>query len=279
MTTSFVRMMCGLAILAMCGAVAAQERLSYQQLLDQKGPALVTVKYLLQMGMPGEESEEMENEITAVMISPDGLLLCSNAQIGGPMGMMARMMGGMMRQMMGQDLRITPKDLKVFVGDATEGLPAKLLARDTDLDLAWIQIEDAGDQKFQYVDFSKGAKPALGDSILWIRRLDKQFDRVPVISEERIGGHITKPREYYVPSAMLSSQSTAVFGLPIFTAQGEIVGITVLHVSDEEVDVENPMGMMSQMFGMAEGMGGLILPAAEVVRATERAKQSTATEE
>jgi hypothetical protein len=258
--------------------VSAQENLSYQKLIEEKSPAFVTLKYLLQMGMAGEESEEMEIEITGVMMNAEGLIVCSNAAMGGPMGMVSRMMGGMMRSM-GQELRMTPKDIKVFIGDAAEGLPAKLFARDTDLDLAWIQLDAAEGKKFDHIDFSKGATPTLGESIYWIRRLDKHFDRAIVVSEARIGGFVKKPREYYVPNTVLSASGTTSFGLPIFNSSGAVIGITVMHASDEDVDMDNPMGMMGQMFGMAEGLGGMILPAAEVIRATERAKEAGAEEE
>lgn len=257
---------------------SAQETLTYQQVVDQKTAALVTVKYLLQMGVTGEEAQEMETEITGVMMSADGLVLCSNTQLGGPMGMMQRMMGGMMRSM-GQDMRLTPKDIKVHAGGEAEGMSAKLLARDTDLDLAWIKIDDPKDKKFEFVDFSKGVTPALGDGIVWVRRLSKHFDRVPVVDSGRIGGIVKKPREFFVPSGMSASSGTGLFGIPVFSAKGEIIGVTTLHASDEEVDMDNPMGMMSQMFGMADGMGGMILPAAEIIRATERAKQSEEKEE
>lgn len=259
-------------VTALCArAATADERIPYQSLIDQKGPSLVTIKYTLKVGAQGGQDQEIENETTGVMISADGLVLCSNTQLGG----IFSMMGGAMRGR-GRELRVTPKDFKVLAGGDAQGLAAKLIARDTDLDLAWVKINEPKDKKFEFIDFGKAKEPKLGDDLLWIRRLAKYYDRAPVVSDAKLGGIVKKPRIYYLTSDTVG-QGASAFGLPVFAADGSIVGLTVLHANNDEGDSDSASGMMSAMMG---GAGeGMILPAAEIVKATKRAQESTPKDE
>ena len=204
-------------------------------------------------------------EITGVMIDPKGLILCSNTQLLGFTAMMSRMMGSMAGGM-----SATPTELKVLIGDDIEGLEADLLARDTELDLAWVKIKEPGDKKFAFVDFSKGAKPEIGQRIVAIRRMSKFFARSDVVVEDRVGGLTSKPRDLYVPAGQIA----AAMGLPIYLADGRVVGVTVTQAPDEEEGEANPMMMLTRMSSMQESMSAVILPAEDVATATRRALES-----
>ncbi len=250
----------------MAGMARADEAAEYRKFLQEEQSVLVTVKFVLKLkmgGMMGGGGEqESENEVTGIMIGERGLVLCSNTQLGGMMAMFSRMMGPM-----GGNMSATPTDLKVLVGDDTEGVDAELIARDTELDLAWIRISEPGDKMFEFLDFSKSASIDVGQRVLLVRKMDKYFGRAPVVIEGRIAGVTVKPRKLYVPSGELM----AALGLPVYLPNGTVVGVPITQSSAEEGADANPMAMLSMMSGMQEQMSGLILPAAEVVRATERA--------
>jgi hypothetical protein len=63
---------------------------------------------------------------------------------------------------------------------------------------------------------------------------------------------------------------TSNLGLPLFTAEGKVLGVAVMQTPDEGMD-ESPAAMFSRMATLQEMMSGLILPADEVVEATRRA--------
>jgi S1-C subfamily serine protease len=241
----------GVVVLAGTGAGSAQTNQAMPDLVKQKGPAIVTVKFVLKISAGGQEREG-QGETTGVMVDPKGLVLCANTQLGGIFRFARPGPSG--------PITATPSDFKVLVGDDSEGVEAKLLARDTELDLAWVQIKKPGDKPYEFVDFTAAAKAEVGQTILAVRRMGKFFDRVMAVSESRLGGISRKPRELYIPAAPLSGG----VGLPVFTADGKVLGFAVLQVPE---DGEGGQSVLQ------EG-AGLILPAADVAKATKRAQES-----
>jgi S1-C subfamily serine protease len=236
-------------------STAAQAPLAedWAKVLDERSPSLVTVKFVLKFEPAGEQQE---TEISALVIDSKGLLLASNFQTGGfPPLIQARMSG----------MTATPTEMKVLIGDDVEGVPAKLIARDSELDLAWIQIDESAGKTYTAVDLSKNTKPAVGDTLLTINHLGKFFDRAPVIKTTRMGGSTKKPRALYIPA---DNAIAGEFGTPVFATDGSIVGFTAMQLPEAE-DVEG--GDTAR-----EYMTAVILPADALVRATKRALESAA---
>lgn len=242
----------GLSALVTGGAAKADETAEYAKILADTSPALVTVKFVLKMeGRMGKR--ESETEITGLMVDPTGLILCGNSKLGMPQFM--RSMGS-----------ATPTDIKVLIGEDTEGLEAKVLARDTELDLAWVKIKEPGDKKFAALDLTQSATVKPGERILTIRRMAKFFDRTATVSEGRLSGRTSKPRDLLIPGGGIDVEP----GQPIFTANGKFIGMTVLQLPDVEEMESNPMAFMGMR---SDILNGLILPAGEIVKATTRAKE------
>jgi S1-C subfamily serine protease len=225
----------------------------YLELVRHWSPALVTIKFVLKIRAQSE-SFESENEITGVMIDPEGLVLCANTQLGSP-----RFLRGVGSA--------TPTSIKILIGEDTEGLKAKVLARDTELDLAWVKLDEKPTSKLAYVDLRAGVKPELGDRLLFLRKMAKYFDRSTTISEGRVSGRTSKPRDLIVPTRELNLEP----GLPVFDGAGKVVGVVVIQMPDEEEMEANRLAFMG--IGRDIG-GGMILPAAEVLKATRRAQQT-----
>ena len=250
-----VKVLAALAVLSVAPWAAAEpaaDSVDCGKLVADVGSAYVTVKYVLKMeGQFG--NRETEAEITGIMIDPSGIVLCGNTRLGSQR---------MMRQMGGS---ATPTDIKVLIGDDTEGLEARVMARDSELDLAWVQIKKPGDRKFVCLDLNKSAAPVVGQHIVALRKMAKYFDRALVLSEGRIGGKTRKPRDLLVPTGALALEP----GLPIFTPAEQIVGIVVVQMPDED-ELAN-----MTFTGIGRDISnGLILPVAEVVKATARAKEA-----
>ncbi len=243
----------GIACLA-AAPVRADDVQVFQKLMDQRGSSIVTLKFVLKIKSSGGE-QESETEINGVMIDPKGLVICSGTQTGGFSESMRKRIGR------GGDFSVTPTDMKVLIGDDSEGVEAKIVARDTDLDLAWVQITKPADKPYAYVDLAKGPTARAGEEVYVVRRMDKYFDRAAVISEGWIAGVVKKPRELYVPGGTISSAG----GLPTFNTAGDPVGVLIMQMSDED-----------ESRGSRGASGAFILPNTEVIKATQRARESAA---
>jgi S1-C subfamily serine protease len=245
------------ALILALAATAAQAddetvEAEYQQLRKTHAPALVTVRYVQKtQGSYGDF--EGENEINGVMIEPTGLVLCSNTMLGG---MHSRFREG----------RAIPTDIKILIGDDTEGRAAKFIARDTELDLAWLQIKDPGDHRFACLDLpaavQAGVKLKLGQRLLALGVMGRYFGQEVLVSEGQVAGRTHKPRELYVVRGALDTDP----GLPVFTAQGQLAGFACIQTPDADEITGNPANML------ARGRG-LILPVETVAKATASAKQ------
>lgn len=255
------------AVLALAGALVAAPApqaaatadagatgTAYRQLIDRAGPAMVTIKFVMKMegGMGGDDGRDMET--TGTVMEADGLVLTSNAKMGG----MASRMG----------MNVNPTDIKILIGDDTEGLKARILARDSELDLCWIKIEDekASGKTFQHVDFAAGATSTLGDKLYSVSRMGKFFDHALSVDEGRHAGDARKPRKLVITGGF--GDARGLLGMPVFNADAKVVGWNILQIPDKE-----------DMEGGEQGEGNigvLLLPAAEVVKATTRGKEAAA---
>jgi len=218
---------------------------AYREIVKLHAPALVTLKFVLKFG----ESEN-ESEAAAIFISEDGLLLCANSQLTG-----------MQAYMRGLGASFTPTGIRVLIGDDTEGVDATLIARDSDLDLTWVRIKEPGERKFEFVRLEDATTVEVGDRLLYLSRMGRFFDRSPMVRETRVGGTTRKPRNLLVPSLPVGGP-----GFPVFAEDGKFVGFSVVQLPSPE---EMESGSMNYMEA-----AGVVLPAADVARATKRALES-----
>lgn len=230
--------------------VDASREAMFQQILDSYAGALVRVKFVQKTQSRWGEYEA-ETEVNAVMIEPTGLIMCSNTLMGGGGGRW----GG----------RSVPTDIKILIGDDTEGIEATFIARDTELDLAWLQIKEPGDRKFTYLDLSAAkdapVEPKLGQTVVAMGVMGKYFGQETLLSEGYVAGRTKKPRRLYVTRGGLDTDP----GLPVFTAGGDIVGFASIQRPDED----EVGGAQSNLTRRGSG---LLLPTATVLKAIDRAK-------
>jgi len=232
---------------------------TFRKLIDQHIKCVVTVKYVMKLQM-GSRTQELEAEAPGLMIRTDGLVLAADTTLGG----MLKSFG----------ISGEPQELKVLVGAEEDEYDAKLLARDTDLDLAWIRIENEDNVKFDVMDFSDSVTPKLGQMLTGLRRMSKFFDRAPMAEKGIVCCITEKPRKLYVPGGDLSGS----IGSPVFTAVGEPVGFAVRQIpTDQDLRQAMFMGQLS-MGTMQDNFGGKILPAKQIVKATKRALQQAKVE-
>ncbi len=248
---------------------------AYEYLAATRVKHVVSIKFVLKMEFGGFGDGENEQEVQGLMVDPTGLVLVSNTQFGGFLGMMQQFSGGS-----NLHASMKPEKIRVLVGEDTVGVEAKLIARDTELDLAWVRIDQPPAQPYDALDLSASVEARVGQLLFTVAHADRFFDRTPVVAELRIAGVARKPRPLLLPGGG-GAGGGGMFGGggggAVYTAEGRPVGVMVMQMPSRE----DGDGGRNDMWGMlfSGGSGGLaILPGRDVAAATERALKTAAEE-
>jgi hypothetical protein len=232
---------------------------------NQHKDAVVTVELVVKqhfsmMGM-GSESEESRIETTGTVIDASGLTVVALSATD-PMGMMAGLMGGML----GDDM-----EMKSEIADArilTDGtpIPAKIVLRDKDNDLAFIRPVEAPETPQPFIDLTANGQPSLLDQLVVIEKQGKVASRVHTVDITRITGVVERPRRFYL------TPSQAI-GAPAFSLDGKCIGIFVTRMMEQaNTGSFSPLSMLS---GMEDAVTVILRPT-DVI--TEAAAQAPAVE-
>ncbi len=216
----------------------------YESIVATTAPALVTIKFTMKISSQQRGESERPMEVAGVMIRPDGMVLASNVVLNpasvNPGGVTA-----------------VPTDIKVLIGDDTEGVTASLIATDKELDLAWVKIEKPDAAGYKSIDLAASGAPALGSDIVSVERMGKLVDRAPKISIGRAAGTAAKPRKLYMVDGLDTYP-----GAPTFSVEGKFLGVMSFQFPDGEAD-ESAMDDLRRL-------GLVILPAESIASATKR---------
>ena len=229
--------------------------------------AVVNVRVVLKMrmSMGGREMQASDDPVDTVgtVIDSSGLTVLSLGSLN-PGAMMAKLMGSTGSS--GQpsvEITSEPTDVKIRLSNGRE-LPAKIVLRDEDLDLAFLRPTTKPDQPLVALDLSDAAKPALLDQVLVLSRLGRVGGWTAGAALYDIGAIIEKPRTFYVLAGAASGMGT-----PAFLTNGRVVGLLTLR------QIEAGRASMASMMGGTESMGmlGVILPAADVLEIAKQAPE------
>ncbi len=146
----------------------------------------------------------------------------------------------------------TLKEVRVTMPDGTE-IPADVLMRDTDLDLAFLRIKAGSKEskgvEFKAVDLKNTAAVNVGDDVVSISRMDDVLNRVGSVARGQVTSVTKKPREF-----MRVTGSN--LGCPTFSMDGKLVGIAVTR------------------FVRGKSSHLVVIPAADVLEIAEQARQA-----
>ncbi len=223
--------------------------------MDKWEQAVVSIRLTVKMRMSSEgrqlNEEESTQEIRATVIDPSGLAVCSLAE-ADPSHIFAAFM-----QEEGYQWEVDITGVKMRLPDGKE-IPAKVVLRDRDLDLAFVRPEEKLAQPLAAVDLKEAADAQVLDEIVLVGRLSEAANRIAYVALDRISAIMQKPRKLYVPGI---SGHNFEKGSPVFTPNGKIVGILLNRL------VASPGG------GMANGPQwvAVVLPAADVAEVAQQA--------
>lgn len=241
------------------GTVFAAVEDECRSVIDANKAAVVTVQIVTETtsSFEGETAKEQnKTSATGTVIDPSGLVVTSLTAIN-PRDRFHDFMFGADE---GFSTSTRVVDAKIRLDDGVE-VPADVVLRDRDLDMAFLRPKKAPEKPFAYVDLSTGVAPQVFDQVVVLMRLGQIANRSLAASIERVSAVLTKPRaSYFLPNIMRYS-----LGYPTFAVNGKPVGVLVLRASmnnDQDRDSYN----------LYEGMLPVVMPCTTVMAAAEQAK-------
>ncbi|MFO7559953.1 MAG: serine protease [Desulfobacterales bacterium] len=218
------------------GVASADEIASAGRAIFQKHrDAVVKVKLVIKfrLFMSGNEMKNSESisEATGTVLSSSGLTLVSlNATEPD------KLAGKNIKQKTGSAMNLDSElgDIKIIFQDGKE-VPATVVLRDRDLDLAFIRPIKKLPSPVHSIGSLKIVESEILDEIFSLGRLGKLGSREPSILLDRIQAIVKKPRTVYIP------QFTREPGSPVFSKNGDWIGITLIRYNKIEKTVPQAM--------------------------------------
>ena len=221
--------------------------------------AVVTVQVVIKISSSGgSRSTENRQEIIGTVVDPSGLTVVALSACD-PSDMYQRMVA----QSSQYKVEIEVTDLKILLEDGTE-VPAQIVLRDKDLDLAFIRPKSKPASPMPAVDFSKSAPAQVLDEVITLNRLNSAAGRAYAVSVERISAVIQKPRTFYIPDSRMTSTA---LGSPAFALDGSLVGVLVMRA----VSAKSGSGG-----NLRDNTTSIILPAEDILKAAKQAPEAKA---
>jgi hypothetical protein len=258
LTTSLVVGLCALP--ARTDELAEKGRAIFKQHQRAVVTVQVVMKAKMSFGGMGDQGDESKQDLTGTVIDPSGLTVLALSATD-PTSMFPGLLGGQEDEDMKFKFDTELTDVKILLEDGTE-LPAEVVLRDKDLDLAFIRPKTKPAQPMPAVDLTHAGQADVLDQVITLNRLGRAAGRAYAASVERLSAVVQKPRLFYVPE---STMTTTALGSPAFLLDGKILGICVVRAVNSDGD---GMGLFSLQ---PEGLTGIILPAADVLKVAQQA--------
>ena len=216
-----------------------------RNLMTKYKPSLVvvTVKGKIITTTTGDPlpPREQQRRTLGCTIADNGLIVVSNSAIDSAIGLEGQ------KAQVDNNKIVTIKtaksefsDVEISYGDATL-LHGKVVRQDATADVAFILPDQAEakalKKKFTKIDltqFAAAAQPA--DQVVALSRSSGVFGYMPTLSMGRISGVYKSDRVYFVNNAGTSQ------GMPVFTLDGKLLGITLTRVVDGQ-----PTGILAAL--------------------------------
>ena len=157
-------------------------------------------------------------------------------------------------------------DVKLRLADATE-LPAKIVLRDSDLDLMFVRPVAAPAKPLKCVD---SASPVFNvvDPVIAVQRLQELTGWGTATAVGSIEAVVDKPRRFYLIALPMTS---GALGASIFDTKGQFAGVVTLRPSSDSR--HNALNGMQGGMLQALGMVPVVLPAADIREVAKQASE------
>src|SRR5260221_3883934 len=226
-------------------------------ILEKNQDTVVTVQVVLKTSSTGSASRENKQDITGTVVDPSGLTVLALSACD-PNEMLQRIMP---EEYSKYNVQSEVSDLRILLPDGTD-IPAEIVLRDKDLDLAFIRPKTKPAAPMAAVDLGKSAPAQVLDQVVTINRLNRAAGRAYAASVERISAVIQKPRTFYIPDSTATATS---LGSPAFALNGNIVGLVVMRAVSAK-------GGNSRNY--RDNLTSIILPAEDILKGAKQAPEA-----
>lgn len=254
-----------LALALTGGAQADESAVAGRKILAKNQAAVVTVRLVVSYNVSyggRDQQSESKTEAVGTVIDPGGLTVISLTTIDPSAMMKAR------QRSAAQEFKVETevKDVKIVLADDTE-LPAEIVLRDRDLDLAYLRPIEKPAQPLPALDLTQAVPPQVLDEVVCLNRLGKIANRVVTVSLERIDALVAKPRPFYV----LSPGGSSGIGSPVFALTGAPLGIILIRNAATSGEAN-----AASLFSGSSSAGYLpiIVPAADILDDAKQALEA-----
>jgi len=226
--------------------------------------AVVTVELVLKnkfsMSGMGGQSNESRQDATGTVVDASGLTVMSLSATD-PAQLLQNMMAGGSDEESRFKMETELSDVKILLEDGSE-IPAEVILRDRDLDLAFIRPKTKISLPMTALDLANSGKAEILDQVVTLNRLGNAAGRAYSASIDRISAIVRRPRLFYVPDA---GPNTAALGAPAFTLEGKVLGIFVMR------SMKSKSGGGMGMFNFqADNMTSVIVPAEDILKGVKQ---------
>jgi S1-C subfamily serine protease len=228
--------------------------------------SVVTVQLVLKskVSVPGMggQSNESRQDATGTVLDPSGLTVLSLSATDPGQLMQSMMGGGDEDSRFKVETELT--DVKLLLEDGTE-IPAEVVLRDKDLDLAFVRPKTKVASPLTALDLAKPGKAEILDQVVTLNRLGKPAGRAYSASVERISAIVQKPRLFYIPDGNMTSTA---LGSPAFTLEGKPLGVFVMRTT------KSSGGGMGMLNFKPDNITSIIVPADDILKAAKQVPAS-----
>lgn len=229
----------------------------------QHQQAVVTVQAVQKVTTSGRgEPREGRQDLTGTVIDPSGLTVLA-LSAADPSEMYKRMYSGSSSY----KIEVEVSDVKILLDDGTE-IPAEIVLRDKDLDLAFVRPKTKPAKPMASVDLSQAASAQILDELITLNRLGRAAGRAHAASVEYVSAVVQKPRTFYIPDSRMTATA---LGSPAFALDGRIVGVVVMRA------ISAASGGMSNF--RPDNATSIILPAEDIAKAAKQAPEAKGEDE
>ncbi|MDG0964280.1 MAG: hypothetical protein P8P49_07740 [Opitutales bacterium] len=180
----------------------------------------VTVKLEISAGGRSLPPQEQKLEALGTIIAEDGLTVLSLNKVDPTANILSRLRSP------GASVTVNYTEVMLLMQDGTE-VPAKILLKDVDLDLAYVLPIKERKDEYNEITFSKvpsqatqRTDPLILDEVVSIGKLRQTLYRQSTLRRGCINAVIQKPRKYFV------IENTTP-GTPVFDQRGKWLGVVV----------------------------------------------------
>jgi S1-C subfamily serine protease len=219
-----IRLMLAASILipAVASAQTPEERTGARNLVAKYGDAVVTVlgtaKVRISQGGREVQNRDERIQATATMLDASGLAVMSLATVDPSDVLMANAARANRPGAPAVTVSVEASDLRFRMADGKE-VPARVVLRDKDLDLAFLRPVERFGAPVTALDTSS-AKPLAVDLLVVVQRLPEIANWQATATFAMVQAVVEKPRTFYVVN-------TGAFGAPVFDTTGRFVGIVL----------------------------------------------------